>query len=91
MSRPNISVLLAATLLLLAATACGDVLDRVAPSPPPTPAAVDLSLTVAEPPDDLPLYDRDDWRHWVDDDGDCQDTRQEVPRRRERVAGDVPR
>ena len=67
--------LLAALLLLVAVAACGELLDRVAP---PTPDTLDLSLTIAEPPDDLPRYDRDDWRHWTDDDGDCQDTRQEV-------------
>ena len=64
-------------LLLLASVACGDVLDRIA-LPEPTPAAIELSLTIAEPPADLPPYDRDDWRHWTDDDSDCQDTRQEV-------------
>ena len=37
-----------------------------------------LDITVADVPDELPDYDRDDWRHWTDEDRDCQNTRHEV-------------
>ena len=37
-----------------------------------------LSVLVAPRPANIPAYDRDDWRHWTDEDSDCQSTRQEV-------------
>ena len=40
--------------------------------------SIDLSLVVGPIPHDLPPYDRDEWRHWTDEDGDCQNARQEV-------------
>ncbi len=56
-----------------------------APSPPPqliptaSPTPV-LRLRVIEDGGQtgLPPYDRGDWRHWIDADGDCQNTRHEV-------------
>ena len=44
-------------------------------APPP---AVSLAITVAPIPADIPAYSRSHWKHWTDDDGDCQDARQEA-------------
>ena len=62
---------------------------RVVPTPVPTVATTPfptatvsvgsrLSIAVAPVRDDIPKYDRGEWSHWVDEDGDCQDARQEA-------------
>ena len=58
----------------------GSTPAATAPTVPSTPAptpATTLVITVAPVPEGIPEYDRDDWKHWVDEDGDCQDARQE--------------
>ena len=35
-------------------------------------------LVIREVSTSIPIYDRDDWSHWSDDDGDCQNIRHEV-------------
>ena len=43
----------------------------------PTPTT-SLAITVAPIPADIPEYSRSQWKHWTDEDGDCQDARQEA-------------
>ena len=42
-----------------------------------TPATT-LLIAIAQIQRDIPEYDRSQWKHWTDKDGDCQDARQEV-------------
>ena len=44
----------------------------------PEASAIVLKIRIADLSDDIPRYDREDWRHWTDEDRDCQDARQET-------------
>ena len=64
-----------------AAAACNLQMAQGEPgtvAPTPAPSAMLLSIVVAPVPGAIPEYDRGEWRHWTDEDGDCQDTRQEA-------------
>ena len=53
----------------------------IAPNPPAPseqPNGLLSSLEINEIATDLPEYDRADWKHWTDEDKDCQNTRHEV-------------
>ena len=47
-------------------------------APPTQESSTTLTLTVAPIAADIPDYDRAEWKHWTDEDGDCSDARQEV-------------
>ena len=52
-------------------------LSTATSTPAPEPATI-LATTISPIPADIPKYARGNWKHWVDEDGDCQDARQEV-------------
>ena len=45
---------------------------------PTTMPTTSLAIAVAPIPTDIAEYNRSHWKHWTDEDGDCQDARQEV-------------
>ena len=61
-----------------AATPTAQTTPTQVPTATPVVESVELSLLESEIPIELPEYDRDDWRHWTDEDRDCQNTRHEV-------------
>ena len=52
--------------------------QHTATAAPGQPLAVVMSVVVTPRRPGLPEYDRGDWKHWTDVDGDCQDARQEI-------------
>ena len=51
---------------------------RPASTREPAPPTTTLTIAVAPISSQMPEYSRSQWKHWSDEDGDCQDARQEV-------------
>ena len=50
----------------------------ISPTQTPQSSGLTFSLRISEIAADLLKYDRGDWKHWIDEDRDCQNTRHEV-------------
>ena len=67
-----------------ATTAPAESAPTTAPTALPTPQmpstgdGISLTISVAPASQNIPDYNRGDWRHWIDADRDCQDARQEA-------------
>ena len=84
---PRRAIPLAAALLVAVVTAaCGAAAPGAGPPPVPDVStvlvrsddAVTLPLRIDRESREIPDYDRGEWKHWLDEDGDCQDARQET-------------
>ena len=52
------------------------------PQPQGTPESTAAHLLTQMAHQNIAEYNRSQWKHWADEDGDCQDARQEVSSRR---------
>ena len=66
-----------ASLLEASTPTPSQVQATVALTPTTTPTT-SLAIAVAPIPTDIAEYRRSHWKHWTDEDGDCQDARQEA-------------